>query len=100
MLTDLDTLMTERSIDTIIVPMHEAMHPSFRWLSRGAKVTKGYAFKMPGREPILVTYPMAILWHWGAMALPKGELDDNGDSVGKEAIAGAGLEGDPIAGKT
>lgn len=58
MLTDLDTLMTHRSIDTIIVPMHEAMHPSFRWLSRGAKVTKGYAFKMPGRDPILVTYPM------------------------------------------
>jgi len=58
MLTDLDTLMTERSIDTIIVPMHEAMHPSFRWLSRGAKVTKGYALKMAGREPILVTYPM------------------------------------------
>lgn len=58
MLTDLDTLMTERSIDTIIVPMHEAMHPSFRWLSRGAKVTKGYALKMAGREPVLVTYPM------------------------------------------
>jgi len=49
---------------------------------------------------ILVTYPMAILWHWGAMALPKGDIDDNGDAVGKEAVAGAGLEGDPIAGKT
>jgi Xaa-Pro aminopeptidase len=58
MLTDLDQLMTTRGIDTIIVPMHEAMHPSFRWLSRGAKVTKGYAFKLAGRDPVLVTYPM------------------------------------------
>ncbi|HEV7691513.1 MAG TPA: hypothetical protein VGO52_11840, partial [Hyphomonadaceae bacterium] len=39
---------------------------------------------------ILVTYPMAILWHWGAMALPKGELDDNGDAV-KEVMT----QGDP-----
>jgi len=39
---------------------------------------------------ILVTYPMAILWHWGAMALPKGKLDDNGEAV-EEALT----EGDP-----
>jgi Xaa-Pro aminopeptidase len=58
MLTDLDDLMRDRSIDTVVVPMHEAMHPSFRWLSRGAKVTRGYAIKLRGREPVLVTYPM------------------------------------------
>ncbi len=58
MLSDLDRLMRERSIDTILVPMHEAMHPSFRWLSRGAKVTRGYAFKGAGRDPLLVAYPM------------------------------------------
>jgi Xaa-Pro aminopeptidase len=34
------------------------MHPSFRWLSRGAKVTRGYAVKLPEREPLLITYPM------------------------------------------
>jgi Xaa-Pro aminopeptidase len=38
--------------------MHESMHPSFRWLSRGAKVTRGYAIKLPQRDPVLLTYPM------------------------------------------
>lgn len=58
MLADLDRLMLARGIDTIVVPMHEAMHPSFRWLARGAKVTRGYAVKLAGREPVLITYPM------------------------------------------
>jgi len=58
MLSDLDSLMRERAIDVLVVPMHEAMHPSFRWLSRGAKVTRGYAVKRLDRDPILVTYPM------------------------------------------
>ncbi|HVE73015.1 MAG TPA: Xaa-Pro peptidase family protein [Thermoanaerobaculia bacterium] len=58
MLDDLERLMRERGIDTVIVPMHEAMHASFRWLSRGAKVTRGYAIKMAGRAPLLVAYPM------------------------------------------
>ncbi len=58
MLADLDRLMADRSIDAVIVPMHEAMHPSFRWLSRGATITRGYAVKLAGRDPLLVTYPM------------------------------------------
>lgn len=58
MLQDLDALMRDRRIDTIVVPMHEATHPSFRWLSRGAKVTRGYAIKRCDHEPLLVSYPM------------------------------------------
>ena len=58
MLGDLDPLMRERGIGTLLVPMHEAMHASFRWLSRGANVTRGYAIKVAEREPLLVTYPM------------------------------------------
>jgi Xaa-Pro aminopeptidase len=58
MLTDLDLLMRARNIDVVIVPMHEAMHSSFRWLSRGAKVTRGYAVKAVDCAPVLVTYPM------------------------------------------
>jgi Xaa-Pro aminopeptidase len=58
MLSDLDDLLRQRGIDAAIVPMHEAMHPSFRWLTRGAKVTRGYAIKRSGEEPILITYPM------------------------------------------
>ena len=58
MLSNLDSLMRERSIEALVVPMHEAMHPSFRWLARGAKVTRGYAVKLLDREPVLITYPM------------------------------------------
>jgi len=58
MLADLDQLLSLRSIDAVIVPMHEAMHPSFRWLSRGAKMTRGYAVKLRGREPVLVAHAM------------------------------------------
>lgn len=58
MLADLSHLMRDRGIGAVIVPMHEAMHPSFRWLSRGAKITRGYAVKVGDRDPLLVTYPM------------------------------------------
>ena len=58
MLIDLDRLMRERQLDALIVPMHEAMHPSFRWLTRGAKVTRGYAVKLASHDPILISYPM------------------------------------------
>ena len=58
MLTDLDQLQHERSIDAIVIPLHEFMHPAFRWLARGAKVTRGYAIKIAGREPVLVCYDM------------------------------------------
>ena len=58
MLKDLDLLLRDRAIDALLVPMHEAMHPSFRWLTRGAKVTRGYAVKLAGHDPILISYPM------------------------------------------
>jgi Xaa-Pro aminopeptidase len=58
MLTDLDRLMSTRGIGAVIVPMHEQQHASFRWLTRGAKVTRGYAIKLIDREPLLVSYPM------------------------------------------
>jgi len=57
-LTDLDVLLRQRDIDTLIVPMHEVLHPSFRWITWNARVTRGYAIKRVGEEPILVSYPM------------------------------------------
>src|SRR5262249_9073918 len=53
MLSDLDALLRARSIDTFLVPMHEVLHPAFRWIIRGAKVTKGYAVKCAGEELLL-----------------------------------------------
>lgn len=58
MLSDLDSLLRARDIEAVIVPMHEAQHPAFRWLTRGAKVTKGYAVKLAGHDPVLIAYPM------------------------------------------
>ena len=58
MLSDLDTLMRSRGIDAVIVPMHEAQHAAFRWISRGAKVTRGYAIKLVDEPPLLLAYPM------------------------------------------
>lgn len=58
MRADLDRLMRERGIGAVIVPMHEAIDPSFRWLTRGAKVTRGYAVKVPGDDTLLLHYPM------------------------------------------
>jgi Xaa-Pro aminopeptidase len=57
-LADLNSLLKSRTIDTLLVPMHEVLHPAFRWLTRGAKVTKGYAIQRVGEAPLLVTYPM------------------------------------------
>ena len=58
MLSDLDKLMRERGIDAVIVPMHESVHAAFRWITRGAKVTRGYAIKLIDRAPLLLSYPM------------------------------------------
>jgi Xaa-Pro aminopeptidase len=58
MLSDLDALMRNRGIDAIIVPMHESAHAAFRWISRGAKVTRGYVVKLAYRAPLLLAYPM------------------------------------------
>src|SRR5436190_18091823 len=95
MLIDLDHLMAERAIDVVIVPMHEAMHPSFRWLARGAKVTRGYAVKFAGRDPMLVTYPMergeaAASGLEVHLASEFGAVPDNAESYAKffAAIAG------------
>ena len=58
MFHDLDPLMESRGIGALIVPMHETMHASFRWLTRGAKVTRGYVVKVARRDPFLIAYPM------------------------------------------
>ena len=58
MLVDLDNLMRARGVDTVIVPMHESTHAAFRWITRGAKVTRGYAIKMIDCPPLLIAYPM------------------------------------------
>jgi predicted MFS family arabinose efflux permease len=35
-------------------------------------------------------YPLTILWHWGAITLPKGELDSDGESAADEVLTRGG----------
>src|SRR5512144_3240044 len=58
MLSDLDQLMAARGIEAVFVVNHELSHSSFRWMTRGAKVTKGYAVKKAGSDPLFIHYPM------------------------------------------
>lgn len=58
MRSDLDRLMEERGIDALVVSNHEHTHPAFVWLSRGAKVTRGYVVKKRGEDELLIHYPM------------------------------------------
>lgn len=58
MLSDLDTMLSDRGIGLLLVPLHDARDPSFRWLSRGAKLTRGFVEKRPGVEPRLIHFPM------------------------------------------
>ena len=30
---------------------------------------------------VIAMYPLSLLWHWGAQALPKGDLDDDGNAL-------------------
>ncbi len=58
MLADLERLLRERSIDTVLVPMHEMIDPSFRWLSRGAKLTRGWVVFRSVDDLTLIHDPM------------------------------------------
>ncbi|MDX1582244.1 MAG: Xaa-Pro peptidase family protein [Thermoanaerobaculia bacterium] len=57
-MNDLDRLMTDRGIGLLIVPLHDTGDPSFRWISRGAKLTHGFVAKRPNGEAELIHFPM------------------------------------------
>lgn len=50
--------MKQHGIGTLVVSLHEGSDPSFRWLSRGAAVTRGHVIVCRGADPLLVHYPM------------------------------------------
>jgi hypothetical protein len=35
---------------------------------------------------VIAMYPLSLLWHLGARALPKGDIDDEGNTI-RPAIA-------------
>ncbi|HEY0590329.1 MAG TPA: M24 family metallopeptidase [Thermoanaerobaculia bacterium] len=87
MLADLDRLMAERGIGALVVPNHELPHSSFRWLSRGAKVTRGFAVRSGG-STILFHDPMERD-EAAASGVPTRSLEDVGRSriFARESVA-------------
>lgn len=57
-LAELQGEIAKRGLGAIVLSMHESPDPSFRWLSRGAAVTRGHLICAAGRDPVLVAYPM------------------------------------------
>jgi len=60
------------------------------WIGATEALAKQLSLKWAMIFAVLAMFPLTILWHWGAKALPKGALDDDGN-----AIAEALTEGDP-----
>ena len=55
---ELDRILDAHGVGTLVVSLHESAEPSFRWLSRGAAVTRGHIVLQRGEQPLLVHYPM------------------------------------------
>ncbi len=66
---------------------------SMSWLGSTPAMVEQMSLKWAMVAAILMMLPLTILWHVGAQKLPKGELDDDGNSAVKEAL----VEGDPRA---
>ncbi len=54
---------------------------SAAWLGGSVTQIEAFSLKWAMILAVMLMYPLTLLWHWGAMALPKGELDDDGQSA-------------------
>ena len=68
----------------------QSLSEAHSFLGNSVAEVKQMSLKWAMIIAVILMTPLAILWHIGAMKLPKGELDDEGDAV-KEALT----EGDP-----
>jgi len=60
------------------------------WIGGTEALVDQFSLKWAMIFAVLAMFPLTILWHWGAKALPKGALDEDGN-----AVAEALTEGDP-----
>jgi MFS family permease len=56
------------------------------WIGSTPELAKQFSLKWAMVAAVLITYPLCILWHLGAMRLPKGELDDDGNAPATDAV--------------
>ncbi|MDP3494056.1 MAG: MFS transporter [Hyphomonadaceae bacterium] len=68
----------------------ESLSQAHSFLGDSVDQVKQMSLKWAMIIAVILMTPLALLWHIGAMKLPKGELTDDGDAV-KEALT----EGDP-----
>lgn len=80
-----------------IVAASDTLAVSAPWIGPTVEDVQRLSLKWSMIVAVLLMLPLTILWHWGAQALPKGELDENGDVKG--AVAEALVEGNPTPGR-
>ncbi|HOZ26415.1 MAG TPA: MFS transporter [Hyphomonadaceae bacterium] len=73
----------------------ESLSQAHSFLGDSVDQVKQMSLKWAMIIAVILMTPLALLWHIGAMKLPKGELTDEGDAV-KEALT----EGDPTGSST
>ena len=61
------------------------------WLGSSVAEVQQMSLKWAMVVAVLLMTPLAVFWHIGAMKLPKGNLDDDGNAATAEALT----EGDP-----
>ena len=68
----------------------DSLSQAHSFLGDSVEQVKQMSLKWAMIIAVILMTPLAVLWHIGAMKLPKGDLDDSGDAM-KEALT----EGDP-----
>ncbi len=63
------------------------------WIGSTPAMVEQMSLKWAMIAAVVLMLPFTLLWHIGAMKLPKGDLDDEGNGALKEAL----VEGDPKA---
>jgi len=78
-------------VSTFLGDNAPALAEQYPWLGSSAAEVQQMSLKWAMVVAVLLMTPLALLWHVGAMKLPKGNLDDDGNAAIDEALT----EGDP-----
>jgi len=68
---------------------------SMPWVGATGALVDQYSLKWAMISAVLVMFPLTILWHWGAKALPIGDLDSDGNALSEGLTEGDGKAGSP-----
>lgn len=77
-------------VSDLISASAQSLSETMSWLGSSAPVVKQMSMKWAMVFAVILMFPLTWLWHMGAIRLPKGKLDDDGNAI-EEALT----EGDP-----